>query len=432
MSDRPRSAAAFAAAKRLIPGGVNSPVRAFAAVGGEPPVIARGEGPYLHDIDGNRYIDYVSAYGPLILGHAPPPVIAAIRDAATQGTAYGAPTEPETALAERVVAAVPSIAMVRFVNSGTEATMTAIRLARGYTGRAKVIKFEGCYHGHSDGLLAQAGSGLATLGLPGSDGVLAAHAATTLVLPFNDAAALSAAVERHGDDLAAIIVEPIAANMGVVPAQDGVLAHLRRATTDTGALLIFDEVITGFRVHRGGAQALYDVTPDLTCLGKIIGGGLPVGAVGGPRAIMEHLAPLGRVYQAGTLSGNPLAMAAGIAMLDALAARDVYPTLERRSARLAAGLVRAAHEAGIAYSVSQVGSILTGFFRPAAPVNYAQAAECDTRAYARFFHAMLAAGVNLAPSQVEAMFVSMAHDDAVIDATVEAAAGAFAALGSRR
>ena len=423
-----RSAEAFAAARAVLPGGVDSPVRAFRAVGGEPPVIASAAGAYLTDLDGNRYIDYVCAYGPLILGHAPAVVIEAIEAAARRGTAYGAPTELETELAQRVVDAVPSIEKVRFVNSGTEATMTAIRLARGVTGRDKMLKFAGCYHGHSDGLLAKAGSGLATLALPDTAGVPAAYAAETLVAPFNDLDAVRAVIDRYGDDLAAIIVEPVGANMGVVPPADGYLAALRTLCQESGALLIFDEVITGFRLARGGAQELYGVLPDLTCLGKIIGGGLPVGALGASATIMDHLAPNGPVYQAGTLSGNPLAMTAGIVTLDAVSEPGFYEDLEARAARLGDGLTRAAQQAEIDCAVQRVGSILTGFFRAGLPTDFDSAAASDTAAYGRYFHAMLGAGVNLAPAQFEAMFVSAAHDAAAIDATIAAAEAAFASL----
>ncbi|HJN92625.1 MAG TPA: glutamate-1-semialdehyde 2,1-aminomutase [Dehalococcoidia bacterium] len=428
MTTRPQSARAFADAQRVLPGGVDSPVRAFKAVGGEPPVIASAEGAYLTDVDGNRYVDYVCAYGPLILGHAPGRVVRALEEAARRGTAFGAPTEQETALAERVIAAVPSIEKVRFVNSGTEATMTAIRLARGYTGRNKVLKFAGCYHGHSDGLLAKAGSGVATLALPDTAGVPPAYAAETLVVPFNDLEAVRAVIDRYGDDLAAVIVEPIAANMGVVLPADGYLQGLRDLTRDSGSVLIFDEVISGFRVHRGGAQALFGVTPDLTCLGKIIGGGLPVGALGGDAEIMDHLAPTGPVYQAGTLSGNPLAMSAGIETLDAIAEEGFYDRLDAQAARLADGLTQAARQAEVDCTVTRIGSILTGFFQDQTPTNYDAAAASDTEAYARYFHAMLDGGVNLAPAQFEAMFVSAAHDDPVIDATVAAAERAFQQL----
>ena len=425
MKDRPRSREAFRLAQELLPGGVNSPVRAFGAVGGDPPVIDRGSGAFIYDLDGNRYADYVCAYGPMILGHAHPAVVAAIRDAAAAGMAFGAPTKLETEIAQRVVGAVPSIDQVRFVNSGTEATMTAIRLARGHTGRNKVVKFAGGYHGHADGLLAKAGSGVATLGLPDSAGVPAGYAAETLVARYNDLENVAQIVSAYGDDLAAVIVEPVAANMGVVPPASGFLEGLRDLTLGVGALLIFDEVITGFRVQRGGAQALYGVTPDLTCLGKIIGGGLPIGAVGGPQAIMEQLAPLGPVYQAGTLAGNAVAMAAGVATLDALLEPGVYETLERRGARLESAVVAAARRSGIEVAVSRVGSLLTVFFRAAPPDDLEGAQASDTKAYARFFHAALDAGVNIAPSQFEAMFVSMAHTNDVLDFTAAALGQAF-------
>ncbi len=425
-----KSAQAFAAAQSVLPGGVDSPVRAFRAVGGDPLVIASASGARLTDLDGNTYIDYVCAYGPLILGHAPDAVISAIEVAARRGTAYGAPTELETELAQRVVDAVPSIEKVRFVNSGTEATMTAIRLARGVTGRSKVLKFAGCYHGHSDGLLAKAGSGIATLALPDTAGVPAAYAAETLVAPFNDLDAVRAIIDRYGDDLAAIILEPVGANMGVVPPAEGYLEGLRTLSQVSGALLIFDEVITGFRIARGGAQERYGVLPDITCLGKIIGGGLPVGAIGASATIMDHLAPEGPVYQAGTLSGNPLAMSAGIVTLDAVAQPGFYDALESRAARLSAGLTRAAKQAEIDCTVQRVGSILTGFFRAGLTTDFDSAAASDTAAYGRYFHAMLDRGVNLAPAQFEAMFVSAAHDDAAIDATIAAAEAAFSSLSN--
>jgi len=425
VKDRPRSRAAFRAAQELLPGGVNSPVRAFRAVGGEPPVIDRGGGAFIYDLDGNRYADYVCAYGPLILGHAHPAVVSAVRAAAADGMVFGAPTKLETALAQRVVAAVPSIDQVRFVNSGTEATMTAIRLARGHTGRNKVIKFAGCYHGHADGLLAKAGSGVATLGLPDSAGVPAGYAAETLVARYNDLENVAQIVAAHCDDLAAVIVEPVAANMGVVPPAPGFLEGLRDLTLGAGALLIFDEVITGFRLDRGGAQTLFGVMPDLTCLGKIVGGGLPIGAVGGPAAIMEKLAPLGPVYQAGTLAGNALAMAVGIATLDELLAPGVYETLDRRAARLASSIVSSAQRSQVEVAVSRVGSLLTVFFQATLPSDLESAQLSNTRAFGRFCHAGLDAGVNVAPSQFEAMFVSLAHTNEVIDFTASALGEAF-------
>jgi len=417
-----RSREIFDRSQEYLPGGVNSPVRAFGAVGGQPLVIARGEGPYLYDIDGNRYVDYVCSWGPLILGHAHPAVIEAVKRAAERGTSYGAPTEVEKDLAQRVVEAVPSIEMVRFVNSGTEATISALRLARAYTRRDKVVKFEGCYHGHADGLLVQAGSGVATLGLPDSPGVPASYARETLVARFNDAAGIEALFERHGEEIAAVIVEPVAANMGVVPPLPGFLASLRAVTERSGSLLIFDEVITGFRLSYGGAQSLLGVTPDLTCLGKIIGGGLPVGAYGGKRRIMEMVAPLGPVYQAGTLSGNPLAMNAGLATLRALRVDGFYDRLEVPASRLAEGMARAAEKARVPLQTNRMGSMMTFFFNDAAVTDYESARRSDRERYARFFHGMLERGIYLAPSQFEAAFVSAAHGEAEIDATIAAAA----------
>jgi len=416
----------FARAQRSIPGGVNSPVRAFKAVGGTPLFIRKAEGARIWDADGRGYLDYLGSWGPMILGHAHPAVIEAVVQAAARGTSFGAPCVPEIELAERVCHLVPSIEKVRFVSSGTEAAMSALRLARGFTGRRKVLKFEGCYHGHADAFLVAAGSGVATLGIPGSPGVPEGTVNDTLVAPFNDLAAVEEALSKHGADLAAVVVEPVAGNMGCVPPRDGYLMGLQELTKHAGALLIFDEVITGFRLAPGGAQKVYGVLPDLTCLGKVVGGGLPVGAYGGRAEIMDCIAPGGPVYQAGTLSGNPLAMAAGCATLDHLVRPEHYERLEALTARLAAGLVGAASAAGITLTVNRVGSMFTPFFCPGPVVDYRSAQVSDTARFGRFFHAMLERGVYLPPGQFEAAFVSLAHTEADIDATVSAAAQAFA------
>ncbi|MFA5882407.1 MAG: glutamate-1-semialdehyde 2,1-aminomutase [Acidimicrobiia bacterium] len=411
-----------------IPGGVNSPVRAFGSVGGDPFFVARAEGAYLEDTDGRRLLDYVQSWGASILGHAHPVVVEAVRRAAADGTSFGAPTAREVELAEAVADRVPSVEKVRLVSSGTEAAMTAVRLARGATGRAKVIKFAGCYHGHLDALLVAAGSGVATLGLPGSAGVTEGTVADTVVVDFNDAAGVDAAFDRYGPQLAAVLVEPVAANMGLVPPAPGFLELLRARCTGAGALLVFDEVITGFRVGLAGAQGRFGITPDLSIFGKVLGGGLPLAAIGGPAAVMDELAPLGPVYQAGTLSGNPLATAAGLAVLGELS-DDVYRVLEDKAAALTGGLAAALGAAGIVATAPRAFT-LGGLFFSATPVtNYDEAKAADTECYGRFFHAMLDRGVYFAPSAFEAMFPSLAHTDADIERTVQLAADAASTLG---
>ncbi len=404
-----------------MPGGVSSPARSFRAVGLQPLIVERGRGARIWDADGREFIDYLMAFGPLILGHAHPAIVEALREASAQGTAFGATTALEVELARLISEALPSVEMVRFVNSGTEATMSAVRLARAYTGRTKVVKFEGCYHGHADGLLARAGSGLATLALPDSPGVPPSYAQETLVLPYNDLGAVERAFEVHGEAIAAIIVEPVAANMGVVPPEPGFLEGLRRLTRAYGSLLIFDEVVTGFRLCYGGAQTIYGVEPDITCLGKVIGGGLPVGAYGGRREVMSLVAPEGPVYQAGTLAGNPLAMAAGIATLRLLQQGDPYHHLEALSSRLEEGLKGVIAEAEVPAHVQRVGSMLTVFFTPGPVRDYASARSCDTRRFALFFAHMLEQGFLIPPSQFEAWFLSLAHTQEDVAATIEAA-----------
>ena len=414
----------FAAAQNLIPGGVNSPVRAFRGVGGTPRFMRSARGATITDVDGNTYIDYVGSWGPMILGHADEEVVAAVQEVAMKGTSFGAPTELEVDLAQEVIDAVPSIEMVRMVSSGTEATMSAIRLARGVTGRTKLVKFEGCYHGHADSLLVKAGSGVATLGLPDSPGVPAALAENTITLPFNNAQALEQVFAEHAD-IAAVIIEPVVGNMGCVPPLPGYLEAVRKLTRDHGALLIFDEVMTGFRLARGGAQERYGITPDITTLGKIIGGGLPVGAYGGSREIMNHIAPAGPIYQAGTLSGNPLSMTAGLVTLRRLRDKSVYERLERSSQKLCEGLGIAAREAGVTTVTNRAGSMWTSFFTGEPVFDWDSANKCDRQLYGNFFHAMLNEGVYLAPSQFEAAFVSLAHTDEVIEQTLAAAENAF-------
>jgi glutamate-1-semialdehyde 2,1-aminomutase len=415
-----RSHALFEEAQELLPGGVNSPVRAFRAVGGEPVFIDHASGPYLYDVDGNRYLDYVQSWGPMILGHADPAVLTAVIEASRRGFSFGAPTHAESILARLVIESVPSIEMVRFVNSGTEATMSALRLARAYTGRSKIVKFSGCYHGHADMLLVQAGSGVATMGLPDSPGVPSEATSNTLVVSYNDSAAVEELFRSYPEEIAAIIVEPAAANMGLVPPLPGFLERLRSLCDMYGALLIFDEVMTGFRVALGGMQERMGILPDLTCLGKIIGGGLPVGAYGGSREIMQLVAPLGPMYQAGTLSGNPLTMAAGIATLQELRKPGQYKRLERKGQLLGEGIERVLHEIGGEVQFVRVGAIFCLFFTSQHVIDYASAKTADTQRFARYFWHMLKQGVCLPPSQFEGCFISLALEDEMIEETVEA------------
>ena len=427
--DLTKSEELFAQAQKYIPGGVNSPVRSFRAVGGTPPFIARGSGSRVWDVDGNEYIDYLGSWGPLVLGHSHPAVVEAVKKAAEGGTSFGAPVAQEVELAEMICEALPSVQSVRLVSSGTEACMSAIRLARAHTGRDKLIKFAGCYHGHADGLLVKAGSGALTHGIPTSAGVPESYARETLVADYNDLPSVEALFNQFPNQIAALIVEPVAGNMGVVPPEQGFLTGLRDITGKNGSMLIFDEVITGFRIAYGGAQDLFGVSPDITCLGKIIGGGLPVGAYGSRREIMEQVAPLGPMYQAGTLSGNPLAVAAGVAALSQLRKPGVYQQLESLSQRLADGLTQVFSEAETPGTVNRIGSMLTGFFSPGPVASLNQVEQSDAAAYGRYFHGMLERGVYLAPSQFEAGFVSLAHTDADIDQTIAVAKEALASLG---
>jgi glutamate-1-semialdehyde 2,1-aminomutase len=419
----------FERAQRVIPGGVNSPVRAFRAVGGTPRFFERAAGAHLWDADGSRYIDYVGSWGPMVLGHTHPAVVSAVQAAAARALSYGAPTAEETELAERLCELVPSLERVRLVSSGTEATMTAIRLARGFTGRKLIVKFEGCYHGHADALLVKAGSGALTFGYPSSAGVPEETAAHTVVLDYNDVAQLRTLFAQKGKDIAGVIVEPVAGNMNLVLPAAGFLEALRDVCTQSGALLIFDEVMTGFRVALGGAQARYDIRPDLTTLGKVIGGGLPLGALGGRREIMEKLAPLGPVYQAGTLSGNPVAVAAGLATLQLVVQPRLLDRIDAVAAALVEGLEAEARKFGVTFSSQSIGSMFGLYFRDAPPKSFAEVMQCDRERFNRFFHAMLEQGVYLAPSAYEAGFVSAAHGDAEIDATLAAAHAAFKELG---
>ena len=417
---RTRSESLFQTAQQYIPGGVNSPVRAFKAVGGNPLFIVKGKGARITDADGNEFIDYVASWGPLIFGHAHPQIVEAVSTQAQLGTSFGAPTELEIELAQKVAEAVPSIETVRLVSSGTEATLSALRLARGFTGRDKIVKFEGCYHGHSDSLLVKAGSGMLSLGLPDCPGIVNDLAKKTLTLPYNDINAVEELFSSLGKEIACLIVEPIAGNMGVVPPQPGFLEVLRKVTARSGTLLIFDEVITGFRVAFGGAQKLYGVSPDLTCLGKIIGGGLPVGAYGGKKEIMDHIAPTGAVYQAGTLSGNPLAVTAGIEMLNLLSQPGVYDDLEKKSERLCHGFKENVKQAGVTATFTRVGSMFSMFFTDQEIVSFESVKTSDTHLFKRYFNAMLEEGIYIAPSQFEAGFMSAVHTDEDIDATLAA------------
>jgi glutamate-1-semialdehyde 2,1-aminomutase len=423
------AATLFSEAKRVIPGGVNSPVRSFSGVGGTPVFIDRAQGAYLYDSEGKAYIDYVGSWGPMILGHAHPEVIAAVKAAAEKGLSFGAPTEIETRMAQKVIELLPSVELVRMVSSGTEATMSAIRLARGYTGRDKIVKFEGCYHGHSDSLLVKAGSGALTFGVPSSPGVPAAVAENTITLPYNDSEAAAELFAQIGEQIACIIVEPVAGNMNCIPPVPGFLETLRKVCDQYGSVLIFDEVMTGFRVGLQGAQGFYNIKPDLTTLGKVIGGGMPVGAFGGSRKIMEFLAPAGPVYQAGTLSGNPVAMAAGLATLELIEKPGFYEALSAKTEKLASGLQAVAHQAGIGFATNTVGGMFGLFFTAKEEVTrFADVMQCDQDRFKRFFHAMLAAGVYLAPSAFEAGFVSSAHHEQELNTTIEKAALCFKTL----
>ena len=421
----------FKLAREMIPGGVNSPARAFRAVGGDPVFIERGSGPYLYDADGNSYIDYIGSWGPLILGHRHQEVTTALHNVIETGTSFGAPTEREVEMAELICELVPSIEMVRLVNSGTEATMSAIRVARGFTGRDLVVKFAGCYHGHVDSLLVKAGSGVATLGISDSGGVPAAFSSTTIPLPFNSFKVLEECFANHGDRIACVIIEPVVGNMGCVPPRSGYLEALRRITANHGALLIFDEVMTGFRVSLGGAQKLYGIEPDLTTLGKVIGGGLPIGAYGGRKDVMSKVAPLGQVYQAGTLSGNPLAVAGGLATLKVLKkAPELYELMDEKSGRLVAGVEKAAHDAGVAMTANRVGSMFTFFFNDGPVTDWESSSKSDTDRFAFFFRGMLDLGCYLPCSQFEAAFLSAAHTDEDVTGTIEAAGKVLTALAS--